>query len=64
VVPMPSYSIPNLLLLWGFECLVPLRFASLGYEFVHVTNVVQWVMMVIFQRDFLRWLLFLGPVLS
>jgi hypothetical protein len=39
-ISMPTYSIPNLLLLWGFECIVSLPFAFLGYEFVHVTNVV------------------------
>jgi hypothetical protein len=50
VVSMPSFSIPSLLLLWGFERIVSLHFASLGYEFVHVT---QEVVMVVFQGDFL-----------
>jgi hypothetical protein len=50
VVSTPSYSIPSLLLLWGFEHIVSLHFASLGYEFVHVT---QEVVMVVFQGDFL-----------
>jgi hypothetical protein len=51
---MPTYSIPSLLLLWGFECIVSLRVASLGYEFVHVTNVAQWVVMVRLPKGFLK----------